>query len=174
MNPVERVYVDIEPHALTSCFDREPFGFTHNLSSLDVFRFSNLQHLTSLYTDRDYFVASAAPAEGTEFYAVTHRVCRPDEAMDRLGSGNQQILLKHPERYDRRFRDLLGTLFADIARRRGGLSGKLVRLDSSLLISSSATITPFHYDPAISFFFQIAGEKDYHIYSPAVLSEPEL
>jgi hypothetical protein len=171
---VERAYVDIEPHALASSFDREPFGFSHNLSSLDLFRFSDLQHLTSLYTDRDYFVASGAPTPGTDFYSVAHGDYRPDEAMDRLGSTNARILLKRPENYDRRFRDLLATIFAEIVQRRGGITGKLVRLDSSLLISSSSTITPFHYDPEISFFFQIIGEKDYHIYSPAALREPEL
>ncbi len=56
----------------------------------------------------------------------------------------------------------------------GGAIGQLARLQSSILISSSATITPFHFDPEVSFFFQIAGPKTYHVYSPTVVTEPEL
>jgi hypothetical protein len=47
-------------------------------------------------------------------------------------------------------------------------------LDSSILISSAATITPFHFDPEVSFFFQIEGDKVYHLYSSGALSEAEL
>lgn len=170
----DRACLDIDPSTLASSFDREPFGFRHHLSDLDLFRLGDLQHLASLYTDRDYFVASGAPTAATAFYSVEHGGCTPYEAFERLGSGNGRILLKRPEQYDPRFRDLLRTLFAEVVRARGGLAGKVVRLDASILISSSATITPFHYDPEISFFCQISGEKSYHIFSPAALSEPEL
>jgi len=170
----EHAYLAADPQTLVASFDREPFELTHNLSPLDLFRFSNLQHLASLYTDRDYFVASGAPTAGTEFYAVGHGDCKPEEAIERLGYGNQRILLKRPERYDHRFRDLLAALFAEVVRKHGPLAGKLVRLDSSILITSAATITPFHFDPEISFFFQITGDKRYHIYAPAAVAEWEL
>jgi hypothetical protein len=49
-----------------------------------------------------------------------------------------------------------------------------VRLESAILISSAATITPFHFDPEIGFFSQIEGEKTYHVYSPTVVTEAEL
>jgi hypothetical protein len=42
------------------------------------------------------------------------------------------------------------------------------------LISSAATTTPIHFDPEIGFFSQIEGEKFYHVYSPASVTEPEL
>ena len=51
---------------------------------------------------------------------------------------------------------------------------QVVRLQGSILISSAATTTPFHFDPEIGFFSQIEGEKIYHVYSPTVLSEAEL
>ncbi len=165
--------VSFEGQAVVPAYDREPFGFTHTLSGLDVFTPEALARLTSLYTERDYFVASGAPTAATNFYGVPHSDRTPREAFDRLEAGNQRILLKRPETYDAGFRDLLQALSAQLLAP-SARSGRLVRLDSSILISSATTITPFHFDPEISFFFQIAGDKTYHIYSPASLDESEL
>ncbi|MBD5657336.1 MAG: hypothetical protein IAI50_19465, partial [Candidatus Eremiobacteraeota bacterium] len=112
---------------------------------------------------------------GTNFYSVTHGILTPPEALERLDSADLRVLLKRPEKYDPRFRELLQAIFQRIVDLRGGLRGeKLVRLDGSVLVSSAATITPFHFDPEVSFFFQIEGEKLYHLFAPSVLTEPEL
>jgi hypothetical protein len=155
-------------------FDREPFGFDHTLSNNDLFALETLRALSESYRPEDYFVASGARAPQTEFYSVRRGAHRPHEAIDLLDEGGQRILLKRPENYDRRFRDLLVRLFAHIVEA-GNLSGEqVVRLESSILISSSDTITPFHFDPEISFFFQIEGGKTYRAYSPLVVKETEL
>jgi hypothetical protein len=84
-------------------------------------------------------------------------------------------LLKRPEKHDPRFRELLDLLFRQVVDLRGGLGReRVVRLESAVLVSSAATITPFHFDPEINFFAQIAGEKIYHVYSPSALHEAEL
>jgi hypothetical protein len=170
----EQTHIDVDPRFLATRFDREPFGFTHSLCDLDLLKISELQRLAARYTEHDYFVAAGATTAAMPFYSVRHSDCTPVQAIERLAAGGQRILLKRPEKYDVRFRDLLATSFAQIIERRNGLDGKIVRLDSSILISSAATITPFHYDPEISFFCQIAGDKFYHIYSPCALDEREL
>jgi hypothetical protein len=155
-------------------YDREPFGYDHNLSELDLFSEASLRELAARY-ERDYFVAAGANSAGTAFYSVPSGEYAPVEAFDRLDSINQRILLKMPENYDPRYRDLMEALFEQVVERRGDLRGeRVVRLASSILISSAAAITPFHFDPELSFFFQISGEKIYHLYSPSVLSEEEL
>jgi len=155
-------------------FDQRPFGSEHNLSGLDLFSEPSLRALAARY-DRDFMVAASAPTPATKFYSVPYGSHTPLEAFDRLDSGNQRILLKMPENHDRRYRDLLHTLFEQVVALRGGLRGERVeRLASSILISSAEAITPFHFDPEISFFFQISGEKVYHLYAPSVLSEAEL
>ena len=84
-------------------------------------------------------------------------------------------MLKRAENHDARFRDLIQTLFEQVLQTIGGLHGqKVVRLESGILISSAATITPFHYDPEIGCFSQIEGEKMYHVYPPAVISDKQL
>jgi hypothetical protein len=155
-------------------FGREPFGFTHNLDGLDLFEFDSLRGLAGKYRD-DSYVAAGAPSPGTVFYSLPEVRDTPREALDRLESGNYRVLLKRPEKYDPRFKALLDRLFKQIVDLRGGLGReRVVRLESAILISSAATMTPFHFDPEIGFFSQIEGEKIYHVYSPSCLREEEL
>jgi hypothetical protein len=73
-------------------------------------------------------------------------------------------------------------LFKQVAERLAGLAREdIARIEGGLLIRSSATTTPFHFDPEVGFFSQevgffcqIEGEKIYHLYSPSVVSEAEL
>jgi hypothetical protein len=166
--------MDLDAEPFRQSFDREPFGFSHNMSGLDLFEFESLRTLAGKYTG-GAFVAAGAPTPGTEFYSVPHSHCIPLEAMDHLDSGSYRILLKRPEDRDPRFRELIDMLFRQVVDMLGGLgSAKVVRLQGSILISSAATTTPFHFDPEINFFSQIEGEKIYHVYSPTVLTEAEL
>jgi hypothetical protein len=155
-------------------YERKPFGFEHALGTLELFNERTLRTLAGAYQG-DFFVAGGARSPETEFYSVPSGTYTPLEAFDRLETIQTRILLKRPEEHDPRFRELLQTLFDQITEMRGGLGGeRIVRLASSILISSAATITPFHFDPEVTFFFQVAGEKVYHLYEPAVLSEAEL
>jgi hypothetical protein len=169
--------LDLEPETFRASFDREPFGFTHNLSELDVFAPDSLRRLAERYADHpfDHYVAAGAPSPGAEFYSVPYAGYSPAEALDRLDSIECRVLLKRPENHDPRFRELLDTLFRQVMDLRGGLRGeRLVRLESAVLVSSAATTTPFHFDPEVNFFAQIEGKKVYHVFSPSALAEPEL
>ncbi|HTB67225.1 MAG TPA: hypothetical protein VK727_13430 [Steroidobacteraceae bacterium] len=95
--------------------------------------------------------------------------------MEQLDSGATRILLKRPENHDAGFRQLMNDLFSEVMALRGGLRGeRLVRLESAVFITSAASTTPFHFDPEIAFFFQIEGDKSYHVYPPASLREADL
>jgi hypothetical protein len=156
-------------------FARVPFGFGHNLTGLALFDFDQLCDLARAY-ERDFFVAEGAQSAGTPFYSVGYGKRTPYEALQRLDSEQHRILLKRPEQYQPRYGALMHELFAQVLQLRGGLAPgeRVVRLDSSILISSAATITPFHFDPEVSFFFQIEGDKVYHLYAPSALREAEL
>jgi hypothetical protein len=172
--PVRPVRLTLDARTYARDFDRVPFGFDHDLSSLPLLGFDSIRALARAY-EREYFVASGDNSPATEFYSAGLGGRSPLEALETLGDSNQRVLLKRPELYDDRFADLLRSLFEEIVDARGGLRGeRVVRLMSSILISSSAAVTPFHFDPEITFFFQIEGEKAYHLYEPSVLTEPEL
>jgi hypothetical protein len=157
--------------------DREPFGFGHTLSDLDLFTRPALKHLTELYggNHMDYFVAGAAEQPGSQFYSGPFNRQRPEQAIERLNDEPVRILMKRPENYHPLYRELLDRLFEQIVRRMGGLGGAQVeRLEGGVFLTSAESITPFHFDPELNFFFQIAGTKHYHVFSPSVLQEPEL
>jgi len=167
----------LDPQRFATDFDREPFGFKHNLHTLELFQSDSLLGLARSFAaaPRDYFVAAAAPSAATEFESVPHGQYTPEEALERLDSAAVRVLLKRPENHDSRFRNLLDALFAQVVALRGGLRGeRVVRLESAVFITSASSITPCHFDPEIAFFAQIEGRKNYHVYSPASMSEAEL
>jgi hypothetical protein len=175
LNVQDSCGLDIDARDIEEAFNRRPFGYRHDLHRLDLFSFQSLRELAAKYREGDHFVAAGASRPGTKFYSVPHGVRTPLEALDELDTGRHRVLLKRPENYDVRFRRLLDRLFAQVMEVRGGLHGqKLVRLESSVLVSSAASITPYHFDPEISFFFQVEGRKEYHLYTPSSVAETDL
>src|ERR1700677_1804046 len=169
--------LNLDPEKFRQSFDRVPFGFSHNLSELELFKFESLRSLAEKFSavPRDYFVAGSASTAGTDFDSVPYGQATPSQALENLEARSFRVLLKRPESHEPQFRELLDVLFRQIVELRGGLgSERDVRLESSILISSAATTTPIHFDPEIGFFSQIEGEKFYHVYPPGSVSEPEL
>jgi hypothetical protein len=175
--PQNGAYIEFDNAVFRDKFDREPLGFTHHLDELDLFASDSLRDLAQRYTGHaiDYFVSASAPVAQSEFGAVPHDLCSPCEAMSRLQSESIRLLLKRPENYHRGFRFLLDEVFAEVTALRGGMRGeRLLRLESAVFVSSADSITPVHFDPEIAFFFQIEGDKSYHIYPPRVMAEADL
>ncbi len=169
--------LDIDFAVFSQNYDREPFGLAHNLHILDLLQFNSLANLCEVFSasNRGYFIAAGAPSGGTEFYSVPHGGLKPDKALEQLGTTPLRILLKRPENQDLRFRELLDVLFRQIASLSEDFHPEEVsRLESAILITSGATITPIHFDPVIGFFAQVEGDKTYHVYSPDDTSEREL
>jgi hypothetical protein len=158
-------------------FNIEPLATTHNLSGLDIFSYDYLRTLAEKYlvNPSDAFVASSAPTANVDFNSVPHGQHPAHVAMTLLDKAPYRVLLKRPENYDSGFRELIEALFQSIADAKGGFGrDKVVRLESSVFISSAKTTTPIHFDPEVGFFCQIAGEKIYHVYPPANVTEAEL
>jgi cupin-like protein len=169
--------LQIQPGELAERFDREPFGFAHNLHTLDLLQFDCLLDLARKFADypREYFVAAAASSAATQFQAVQHGHLPVHEALRSLDSAAVRVLLKRPENQDVRYRELLNRLFDQVVELRGGLRGeRVVRLESAIFVTSASSITPCHFDPEIAFFAQIQGRKHYHVFAPASMSEVEL
>ncbi len=159
-------------------FDQQPFDFKHNLDSLDIFKFDALLALAETYDGswKDFFVAQSAAEPGVKFRDVDEIGGTPLNALQRLDTSPCRVLLKRPENFSKEFKDLLDCLFNQVMMRQSGCMDKsqIVRLEATILVSSSKTTTPFHFDPEIGFFCQIEGEKHYHVYKPDVLAETEL
>jgi Cupin superfamily protein len=169
--------LELAPQVLDRSFNREPIGFDHNLSTLGMFELDSLRTLAEKYAghDTDYMVASSASAPDQKFRSVKTTNLTPSQAIERLKTESVRILLKRPQDYDSRFQKLLDGLTEQVVSLSGELrADRIVRLESSIFLTSARTLTPFHFDPSAVFFFQIAGDKIYHVYPPAALTEPEL
>jgi hypothetical protein len=169
--------IELAPQVLDQSFNREPIGFDHNLSTLAMFELDSLRTLAEKYAgrDSDYMVASSASAPDQKFRAVKATDLSPAQAIDRLKTESVRILLKRPQNYDSRFQKLLDGLTDQVVSLSKGLKDdRIVRLESSIFLTSAKTLTPFHFDPSAVFFFQIAGDKIYHVYPPRALTEPEM
>jgi hypothetical protein len=169
--------LELTPQILDRSFNREPFGFDHNLSTLDMFNLDSLQALAEKYDghESDYMVATSASAPDQKFRSVKTRDLSPRQAIERLKTESVRIFLKRPQNYDSKFQRLLNELVGQVISLSGGLrADRIVRLESSIFLTSAKTLTPFHFDPSAVFFFQIAGDKIYHVYPPAALTEPEM
>jgi hypothetical protein len=169
--------LQLDISTLRDRFDRESFGFEHNLSKLDLFSDDSLQQLVQAMSraPRDYFIGGSAPSPGTSFYSVPNGGLTPPKALQNLDHYRCRILLKRPENHDRSFRDLLQVLFQQVLDTLGGLRGQRIeRLESGIFISSGRTVTPVHFDPEMAFFSQISGAKIYHVYPPGSVDEADL
>jgi Cupin superfamily protein len=171
--------LEIPPDIVERSFNREPFGFNHNLNQLDMFELESLAQLAAKQygqgCEQDFFLASSATAPDQKFRAVESVNLELAEAFRSLKEHSIRILLKRPENHDARFRKLRDGVVEQILDRSAELrNDRILRLESAIFITSATTLTPFHFDPSAVFFCQILGEKTYHLYSPTTLTEPEL
>src|SRR4051812_9670387 len=98
MLQLQQSRLNLDPRLFEENFDREPFGFTHNLNVSSLFQLDSLHSLARLYENgRDCFVAAGARAAGTRFYSVPSVKSSPADALDKIDQGSFRILLKRPE-----------------------------------------------------------------------------
>jgi hypothetical protein len=177
MIPSADSLLTVDQAVYKTAFNNTPFGFRHCLHQLSMFQPAALAELAKKYGENpaDYYVSNSAPTPGTRFFDVKSKTSKPDEALAQLATGPTRVLLKRPENYDAGFRELLDKLFEKVVELRGGLNGeKVARLESAIFVSSASSTTPFHFDPEINHFFQIEGDKQYHVYPPSAVREDEL
>jgi hypothetical protein len=174
---LEGAHLDIDPGSYETSYNKTPFGFTHNLHQLDIFQFDSILGLLEKYdgASNDYYVAGSAAAAGSAFFEAPHIKLTPREAIKQLDQRPTRILLKRMENHDEQFRALTEVLIKQLRGIHGGLGAQpILRMQSSLFISSAASTTPLHFDPEVAFFAQIEGGKTYHVYTPDDVSEQDL
>jgi hypothetical protein len=174
---LQDVQLNIDPKSYEAFYNKTPFGFTHNLHQLEIFQFDSILELLDRYTgsSNDYYVAGSAAAAGSAFFDAPHIKLTPRDAIHRLDERPTRILLKRLENHDERFRTLMDLIIKQLRSIPGGLGDQpILRIQSSLFITSAASTTPLHFDPEVGFFTQIEGDKTYHVYSPDDVREQDL
>ncbi len=173
----QQARLDISPVDYQNLYNNTPFGFSHNLHELEIFQFDAICELAERYATAygDFFVTGSAAAAGSDFFGSGQVALKPTEAIQRLDEQPIRILLKRAENHDPRFRALADQIIGQLRSMPGGLGNRPIqRMQSSIFITSAAATTPLHFDPEVNFFFQIEGDKTYHVYPPDDVAEPEL
>lgn len=84
-----------------------------------------------------------------------------------IGTSGNWIMLRFVEQLPR-YRDLLQGLMAELDPAIDPLTGPSLSLKGFIFISAPGTLTPFHFDAEYNILFQIAGDKDFATYPPAL------
>jgi hypothetical protein len=130
----------------------------------DLFKFEELYALAEKYIGHgaDYYVAGSAPRPDAVFFSVPRTpYLHAHEVMQHLETGFY-VLLKRPENYDLRFRELIDQLFAQVADSLGEFGDdQIVRRDAGIFIFSGATRRRFTLTRRLGFFFPNRRRKDF-------------
>jgi hypothetical protein len=145
-------------------FAAVPIQLHHNLHSHPLFADEALIHLIETVDRGDYQVNTmdvtthdlATRREG-EIGDLSGR-----QVLDAVKNGHIWVLLLHPQRFDKRYQELLHEIFGEFARKIPGFKPYL--LNSAILISSPKVQVYYHCDIPGQMLWQLRGTKRIYIY----------
>lgn len=148
----------------TSLLDKISFKFQQRLFEDPALKLENIRKtIPEIKKDLIYFSGRKMRKDEDFEHAITEgRKDRPiEEIIENLATSNAYIMIREPESHHA-FRKLHHDLVEDITKtiKTRGHGTSAIDPRSYLFISSPSSITPFHFDRASNFLFQIAGSKE--------------
>lgn len=152
--------------ALTTAFPNQPFGLRHAFADNALLTLPHIAELVrELPRDRiEYNSGKVAVSQDPD--AVPTLDLDPEEIVRKIETCDAWMVLKHIETH-LAYRALIEGALLVVARARGFDSIKSAGFDDIqgfLFVSSAESTTPFHADSDENFFFQVHGEKFFHVY----------
>jgi hypothetical protein len=152
--------------ALTHDFPNLPFGLKHHFVGNPLLTLPVLAELVrQLPRDRlEYNSGKAAISQTPETTPTVDLA--PEEIVRNIESAGAWMVLKSVEQ-DPAYRKLIEDALMEVARTRGHDSLKAAGFEDIrgfIFVSSANSTTPFHADADENFFFQIHGDKFFHVY----------
>jgi hypothetical protein len=152
--------------ALTHAFPHLPFGLRHHFVGNPLLTLPKLAELVGkLPRDRlEYNSGKAAISQRPETTPTVD--LEPEQIVRNIKSAGAWMVLKSVEQ-EPAYRKLIEDALMEVARTRGFNSLKAAGFDDIrgfIFVSSAHSTTPFHADADENFFFQIHGDKFFHVY----------
>ena len=152
--------------SLTDAFPNRPFGLRHKFVDNPLLTLPRLADLVrELPRDRiEYNSGKAAISQDPN--AVPTVDLDPEDIVRKIESAGAWMVLKHVEAHPA-YGALINDALLEVARTRGYDSLKDAGFEDIrgfIFVSSAESTTPFHADSDENFFFQIHGEKFFHVY----------
>lgn len=152
--------------ALTQAFPNLPFGLKHHFVGNPLLTLPTLAELVGkLPRDRlEYNAGSAAISQRPETTPTVD--LEPEQIVRNIETAGAWMVLKSVEQ-EPAYRKLIEAALMEVARTRGFDSLKAAGFEDIrgfIFVSSANSTTPFHADADENFFFQIHGDKFFHVY----------
>jgi hypothetical protein len=161
-----RFFEPTDTAALTHAFPSLPFGLKHRFVGSPLLTLPKLAELVrDLPRDRlEYNSGKAAISQRPETTPTID--LEPEQIVRNIESAGAWMVLKSVEQ-DPAYRRLIEDALMEVARTRGHDSLKAAGFEDIrgfIFVSSANSTTPFHADADENFFFQIHGDKFFHVY----------
>lgn len=158
--------ITTEPGVLTDKFPEETFALKHAFANHPLFSLNRIIELVQrLPRDRlEFNSGKAAISQDPDKTPMID--LEPAEIVKRIESAGAWMVLKHVE-VDAAYRGVMEDVLLEVARARGQASleeADFRDLQGFIFVSSPHSTTPFHADSDENIFFQIHGDKYFHVY----------
>lgn len=161
-----RFFAPTDTAALTQAFPNLPFGLKHHFVGNPLLTLPKLAELVAkLPRDRlEYNSGKAAINQRPETTPTVD--LEPEQIVRNIESAGAWMVLKSVEQ-EPAYRKLIEDALMEVARTRGFNGLKAAGFEDIrgfIFVSSANSTTPFHADADENFFFQIHGDKLFHVY----------
>ena len=152
--------------ALTKAFPNQPFALHHHFTGSPLLTLPKLAELVrELPRDRiEYNSGKAAISQNPETTPMVD--LDPEDVVRTIETAGAWMVLKHVEQHPA-YGKLIEDALLEVARTRGYDNLKDAGFEDIrgfIFVSSAESTTPFHADSDENFFFQIHGDKFFHVY----------
>jgi hypothetical protein len=178
--PVDPTYwIDAEPEAFSSQFEKYGFSFAHRLAGHPLFAIEKLIVLAkSLSEVPGQVVYDAGDVRVDQRWDEVPLCDVPAHVlMERIDTAGAWILLKHADK-EPGYGDILDQCISDVQQLSGwNLDGMIKAKKSIVFLNSPHRVTSYHIDHQSTFLLQLRGRKTISIFDREdreVLSESEL
>jgi hypothetical protein len=161
-----RFFEPTDTAALTHAFPHLPFGLKHRFTESPLLTLPRLAELVrELPRDRlEYNSGKAAISQQPDTTPTVD--LEPEEIVRNIESAGAWMVLKSVEQ-DPAYRRMIEEALMEVAQTRGFNSLKAAGFEDIrgfIFVSSANSTTPFHADADENFFFQVHGDKFFHVY----------
>jgi hypothetical protein len=160
-------------------FDKQPFQFSHNLDSMEIFQMPALLRLANRCMQKrehkSHFESGEPVVDG--YFGSKPSGMTLVEALEHVGEGKNWIILKRIHE-DPEYHDALELLITELSE----MTATNLRREYhdpilTIFITSPNRITPYHLDGEANFLAQVQGRKQIYLYDacdPYILTAEEM
>ncbi|MEO8755708.1 MAG: hypothetical protein ABI624_23845 [Casimicrobiaceae bacterium] len=150
---------------VTASWGKRPVKTTHGLHTSPLLSLEAIAELIDRFPREQYSLVSRSEVDGKRFqHEGDFGALTGKQVLDWIAAGHLWLNLRHVPLVDKRYGDLLGEAYDEMARRAPG--ARMFNASLGILISSPHAGATYHCDLPGQALWQIHGRKRIYIYPP--------